>query len=120
MLRVYLSSSSKLSSFRQTTRLFQTTPIFMHGGPSKNSDKPLVRFSFVDKDNSEFPVEAHVGDHLLEVAHRNNVDLEGACEASLACSTCHVILPTDVFEKLDEPEEEENDMLDLAFGLTET
>jgi ferredoxin len=44
----------------------------------------------------------------------------GACEASLACSTCHVILEPDVFERLEEPSDEENDMLDLAFGLTET
>lgn len=38
----------------------------------------------------------------------------------MACSTCHVILEQEVFDKLDEPEEEEEDMLDLALGLTET
>ena len=79
-----------------------------------------MKFSFVNKDGDEFPVEAHVGDHLLEVAHAHDVDLEGACEASLACSTCHVILPGEVFDQLEEPEDEEMDMLDLAFGLTET
>jgi len=44
----------------------------------------------------------------------------GACEGSLACSTCHVILTEDHYDKLEEPVDEENDMLDLAFGLTET
>jgi hypothetical protein len=44
----------------------------------------------------------------------------GACEGSLACSTCHVILDDAVFDTLEEPSDEENDMLDLAFGLTET
>lgn len=45
----------------------------------------------------------------------------GACEGSLACSTCHVIVEDqEYFDKLDEPEDDENDMLDLAFGLTET
>lgn len=44
----------------------------------------------------------------------------GACEKSLACSTCHVILTPDVYDKLPEPEDDENDMLDMAFGLTET
>lgn len=59
--------------------------------------------------------------HLLEVAHKNNIELEGACEASLACSTCHVIVSDPhVYNSLPEPTDEENDMLDLAFGLTET
>ena len=45
----------------------------------------------------------------------------GACEGSLACSTCHLIVrDQDYYDKLDEPSDEENDMLDLAFGLTET
>lgn len=44
----------------------------------------------------------------------------GACEKSLACSTCHVILTPDIYDKLPEPEDDENDMLDMAFGLTET
>jgi ferredoxin len=44
----------------------------------------------------------------------------GACEGSLACSTCHVILEPAVYSQLPEPTDEENDMLDLAFGLTET
>jgi 2Fe-2S ferredoxin len=57
---------------------------------------------------------------LLEVAHAHNVDLEGSCEGSLACSTCHVIIDEAWFDKLDEPEEDEEDMLDLAFGLTRT
>lgn len=61
------------------------------------------------------------GMNLLDVAHKNDIDLEGACEASLACSTCHVIIDDeDVFELTGEPTDEENDMLDLAFGLTET
>lgn len=46
---------------------------------------------------------------------------KGACEGSLACSTCHVIVEDQaVFDKLPEACDDENDMLDLAFGLTET
>lgn len=44
----------------------------------------------------------------------------GACEKSLACSTCHVILDPEIYDNLPEPEDEENDMLDLAFGLEDT
>lgn len=57
---------------------------------------------------------------MLEIAHRNNIDLEGACEGSLACSTCHVVVDPEWFELLQEPTEDEEDMLDLAFGLTHT
>ena len=60
------------------------------------------------------------GKNILAVAHEQGVDLEGACECSCACSTCHVILPEAVYDALPEPSEEEEDMLDLAFGLTET
>ena len=48
------------------------------------------------------------------------MDIEGACEGSLACSTCHVIVDAKWYGKLAEATEDEEDMLDLAFGLTET
>ena len=63
---------------------------------------------------------ARVGESLLQVAHNNEVELEGACESSLACSTCHVILDKKIFESLPEACEEEEDLLDLAYGLTQT
>ena len=69
---------------------------------------------------SAHTVDAPVGQNLLEIAHRNGIELEGACECSVACSTCHVILDCDVFDALPEPCEDEDDMLDQAPGLTET
>ena len=57
---------------------------------------------------------------ILEIAQNNGIDIEGACEGSLACSTCHIIVEKEFFEKLPEPSEEEEDMLDLAWGLTHT
>jgi 2Fe-2S ferredoxin len=56
----------------------------------------------------------------MEIAHRHGVDIEGACEGALACSTCHVIVEPDWSRRLEEPSEDEEDMLDLAFGLTAT
>jgi ferredoxin-2, mitochondrial len=44
----------------------------------------------------------------------------GACDGSLACSTCHLILTQETYDSLPEPCEEELDMLDLAFDLTDT
>ena len=80
----------------------------------------MPKVIFVERDGNRKEVEAPLGLSLLEVAHRNHIDLEGACEGSLACSTCHVILEDDVFDSLEEPSEDEEDMLDLAFGLTHT
>ena len=79
----------------------------------------MVKIIFVEKgENKEF--EVPVGTTVLEAAHNNNISLEGACEGSLACSTCHVVLDQDYYDKLEEQSEDEEDMLDLAFGLTPT
>ena len=75
---------------------------------------------FIDLSGQEREVEAPIGLSVLEIAHRNDVNLEGACEGSLACSTCHVIIEPEDFERLRDPTEDEEDMLDLAFGLTRT
>ena len=80
----------------------------------------MTKIIFVEADGSEKVVDAQNGLSLLEVAHKNGVDLEGACEGSLACSTCHLIIEKEFFENLPEPSEEEEDMLDLAWGLTHT
>ena len=71
-------------------------------------------------EESKVEVLAREGETLLEVAHNNGIDLEGACESSLACSTCHCILSDDIYDSLEEPCEEEEDLLDLAYGLTHT
>ena len=79
-----------------------------------------VKIIFIEKgERKEF--EVPVGTTVLEAAHNNDISLEGACEGSLACSTCHVIIEDEKhFGLLEEPSEDEEDMLDLAFGLTAT
>ena len=79
-----------------------------------------IKIIFVDADNKETEIEAQIGLSILDVAHANDIDLEGACEGSLACATCHVVLEEKIYNNLPEPEEAEEDMLDLAFGLTHT
>ena len=76
--------------------------------------------TFIHPDGRRQDVEAPLGLSVLEIAHRNDIDLEGACEGSLACSTCHVIVDEVFFGGIPEPTEDEEDMLDLAFGLTHT
>jgi 2Fe-2S ferredoxin len=80
----------------------------------------MPKMTFIQRDGSRKEVEAPIGLSVLEIAHRNDVDIEGACEGSLACSTCHVIVDAEWFELLKDASEDEEDMLDLAFGLTNT
>ena len=81
----------------------------------------MPKMTFVSADGkTRKEVEAPLGLSVLEIAHRNGIDLEGACEGSLACSTCHVVVDAKWYDELDEPTEEEEDMLDLAFALTHT
>ena len=80
----------------------------------------MTKITFIEPDGKEVEVDAQNGLSLLEVAHNNGISLEGACEGSLACSTCHIVVDKEFFEKLPSPSEEEEDMLDLAWGLTHT
>lgn len=97
-----------------------TTPPTAHGyAPSELDESTAVTIVFVDREGNDISVRAPPGKSLLEIAHTNHIDLEGACEGSLACSTCHVYLERQAFDSLEEPCDDENDMLDLAFGLSE-
>ena len=80
----------------------------------------MPRVTFIDPDGTPHEIDAPAGLSLLEIAHEHGIDIEGACEGSLACSTCHVVVDPAWFGKLDEIREDEEDMLDLAFGLTKT
>ena len=80
----------------------------------------MPKMTFIERDGTGREVEAPLGLSVLEIAHRNKIDIEGACEGSLACSTCHVIVDSDWYDLLKEATEDEEDMLDLAFGLTQT
>ena len=99
---------------------------------------------FIDRDGEKRLANAKLGSNLLDVALDNNIDLEGfgqkiflkflfnrmwnkinilyigACEGTLSCSTCHLILDENNYNQLKPPNDEENDMLDLAFGLKKT
>jgi ferredoxin, 2Fe-2S len=76
---------------------------------------------FISADGSSRKVcQADAGQTLLTVAHENDVDIEGACEGSMACSTCHIIVSPNWFSKLAKASEFEEDMLDLTYGLKPT
>lgn len=80
----------------------------------------MVRITYIEADGTEKTVDAELGQHLLQIAHDNDIELEGACGGELACSTCHLIFEQEIYDTLPEKDEEEEDMLDLAFEVTET
>lgn len=80
----------------------------------------MPKMVFISPDGTRNEVDAPLGHSVLQIAHDNNVDIEGACEGCMACSTCHVIVDPEWAGKLSPPSEDEEDMLDLAFGLTKT
>ncbi|PIK40915.1 putative adrenodoxin-like protein, mitochondrial-like [Apostichopus japonicus] len=84
------------------------------------SEEDVVNIVYIDRDDIRHEIKGKVGDNVMYLAHRYDIDIEGACEASLACCTCHVVLPDNFYDKLSEPTEEEEDMLDLAPFLTAT
>jgi 2Fe-2S ferredoxin len=79
---------------------------------------PRVTFVTRNGEHREFDVTA--GETLLDIAWRHDIDMEGACEGSMACSTCHVIVDEKWFERLSPAGEDEEDMLDLAWGVAPT
>ena len=80
----------------------------------------MVIVKFVRPSGGTVEVQGQIEQSILEIAHANDFDIEGACEGSMACSTCHVIVEDSWAAKLPEPSEEEQDMLDLTYGLTRT
>nr|XP_027215756.1 patatin-like phospholipase domain-containing protein 2 isoform X2 [Penaeus vannamei] len=115
------SAKSKLLSqflvpkVEQCLRAFSTSlPIYK---------KEMLEITYETTDGKKFTVQGKEGDNLLDIVINNDVDLDGfgACEGTLACSTCHLIFKKEDFDRIEEPStDEELDMLDLAYGLTDT
>lgn len=80
---------------------------------------PRITFVTADGRHSE-QFEAEAGQTVLDVAHAHDLPVEGACEGSMVCSTCHVIVAAADYDRLPPPSEDEEDLLDLAPGLTAT
>ncbi|KZT22926.1 ferredoxin [Neolentinus lepideus HHB14362 ss-1] len=116
--RTSMSSSSRsLLSYLPKSRRIHTTSAVQHGNVTRPEPGTGIKVHFKDaKGNDIKTIEANEGDDLLSLAHEHDIDLEG----SIACSTCHVILSPDHYDLLPEPSDDENDMLDMAFGLTDT
>ena len=79
-----------------------------------------IKLRFTDSQGNVTEGEGEAGQSLLEVGQVLGMPLEGTCEGQMACSTCHVIVDAEWFDKLPEASEEEEDMLDFAAGVRRT
>ncbi|MFN3516573.1 MAG: 2Fe-2S iron-sulfur cluster-binding protein [Novosphingobium sp.] len=80
----------------------------------------MVKVVFTTARGERVEAEGEAGVRLLEVAQAAGMPLEGTCEGQMACSTCHVIVAKDWFDRLPRASEDEEDMLDLAAGVRRT
>merc|ERR1712194_224826 len=116
---------SKLLPSHHTIRSPTIKEIRWHGG-GPGRDAPTVNITFINPDDSKTTIACRVGETLLQMAHRTGLEMEGACEGVCACSTCHLILEQELYDGLLEDMEDEclgedeEDMMDMAFGLTQT
>nr|CAD7438601.1 unnamed protein product [Timema bartmani] len=128
LIRYTQENDKRVKHFKHTTALACVTvdrrynESLAHGEyewKDPESEEEVVRITYIDKDGKRTEVKGKVGDNVLYLAHRYGVEMEGACEASLACTTCHVYVHGDHIDKLPEAEEKEEDLLDLAPFLRE-
>jgi ferredoxin len=80
----------------------------------------MITVTFISADGESLEVQAVDGQSLLDLAQAAGQPLEGTCEGQMACSTCHVIIDKDWFDRLPRAVEDEEDMLDLASGARRT
>uniref|UniRef100_UPI003590004E adrenodoxin-like isoform X2 n=1 Tax=Myxine glutinosa TaxID=7769 RepID=UPI003590004E len=113
---VFLRTLRRL--FHGRTRALLSTD----GRPPGNVSQGSVNICLLNRDGKPLWMSGRVGETLLNVVMNANGPVEGygACEGTLACTTCHVYLPSEAFERMCQPTEDELDMLDLAVGLAET
>ncbi|KAM4538198.1 adrenodoxin [Fundulus diaphanus] len=109
------SAAVSRGAWRTAERSFSTA-----AHPLRAENKVTVHF--INRDGEKITVKASPGDSLLDVVINEDLDFDGfgACEGTLACSTCHLIFDEEVYKNLGPVTDEEMDMLDLAYGLTET
>lgn len=79
----------------------------------------MLNITFIEPDGHSKTVNIESGESFLRAAHSGGVDLEGACGGSLNCGTCHVIVDEDWFSRLPSAKEDEEQVLDVIFDVTE-
>ena len=80
----------------------------------------MPKVTFIDRDGTRHELDAPIGDTLMEIGREAGLDIEGACDGCMACSTCHLIVDPAWYPRMEAADEDERDMLELAYCLTRT
>jgi ferredoxin len=78
----------------------------------------MPKVVFLQMDGTERALQVPAGTTILEAAKANDLPMVGTCGGSMVCATCHVMIDAHDRAKLPSPSEDEEDALDLAFGVT--
>lgn len=107
------------STLNQQQQQPQQRPHTTNSSPAEDTK---ISVTFARPDGTKVTVKSNQDKTLYDAVIDNNVDIDGfgACEGTLCCTTCHLILKEADYERLGAPSDEELDMLDLAYGLTDT
>lgn len=113
-----------LNKLTQSQTLTSIEALIRHASTSKESDEEQssVLVTFKKPDGKDISVRGTTGKSLYDLVVENDLDIDGfgACEGTLCCTTCHLIFTKEDYHRIGYPKDEELDMLDLAFGLTDT
>ncbi len=78
----------------------------------------MPRVTFLEMDGGRREIDVAPGTTVLEAARANDLPITGTCGGSMVCATCHVMIAAADRARLPPPSEDEEDTLDLAFGVT--
>ncbi|CAG9835707.1 unnamed protein product [Diabrotica balteata] len=120
-LNAFLKKSAILTRYLNRHVIKNNVRLLSVGQPELS--KKQVEVTFIKANGDKIKAKGKVGDNLLDVVLNNNIDIDGfgACEGTLTCSTCHLIFKQEDFDSLPKKAtDEELDMLDLAYDLTDT
>lgn len=132
LLNLSIKQIRPTNHLRNGTQAIRVQPVRSKSSPSQSSPSERmdtngqndnrVSVTFLRPDGSKVTVKASQGKSLYDAVIDNNVDIDGfgACEGTLCCTTCHLIFRQSDYQIIGEPGNEELDMLDLAYGLTDT
>merc|ERR1712204_128009 len=109
-----------MHSATHRSTLFKALPTRIHHFSNKAQTNGMVTINFTIQDGSTLTTTAKTGTTLLDVCLDNELEVEGACGGECCCSTCHIYLPQNLFDQIQEPDEDELDMLDLAIAVKDT
>jgi ferredoxin len=107
-----------IQALEQSRRRFSTSPRCLHGHIDPPKPGEELHVTIIDKDGDEHKFEVAEGDNLLDIAQANDLEMEGACGGSCACSTCHVVVQEeDYFDKIPEADDDENGTVNAVLSL---